>query len=315
MFRYILLSILLFSGLFGTDIYYDQVIDNGSWEPKAKIRLIENNDTTYSIAPNMADGLGNPITSIDGNLDIGNFYLKVAKDEVTGHSIIHKFGRNPAVSTSSFSTIWNGGGAYTGFNATEAEIVTISSTDADDNGDTNDTGLRTLRIFGLDADWHEQYEDITLEGTDDVNSTLSYVRLDRAKGLTAGSSGYNEGDITIKQSVTIANVFAVVPATYNSTMIAAYTIPADRTGYLMSLSTALSNKNAAVVDVRFQVKHPGDIFTVGGEAAINSVGSGFVTFPFPIPIRLQAKTDIYIEGEASASVAVSAFMDILLVDD
>jgi len=194
-------------------------------------------------------------------LSQSDYFLDISQGKITGHSIVHKFGRNPAVSTSSFSTI--------------------------DNGDTNDTGLRTIRIYGLDADWHEQYEDITLEGTDDVNSTLSYIRLDRAKGLTAGSSGHNEGDVTIKQSITTANVFAVVPATYNSTMIAAYTIPADKTGYLMSLSATLSNKNAAVVDIRFQVKQPGNLFTVGGEAALNSVGSGFISFPFPVPLRIQ----------------------------
>jgi len=313
MFRYILLSVLSFSGLFGADTAYDQVLENISWKDSVKVRLVENNDSTYSMSPNLADGAGNPLSSTDGNLDISNFYLNVAKGEVNRHSVIHKFGRNPAVSTSSFSTIWNGGGVYTGFNAISAEIVELYSDDVDDGNSS--TGLNTIRIFGLDADWHEQYEDVDLNGTNSVYSTLSYIRLDRAKGLDAGASGHNEGDITIRQSVTIANVFAVVPATYNSTMIAAYTIPADKTGYLMSLSTALSNKNAAVVEVRFQIKQPGNVFTVGGEAAMNSVGSGFATFPFPVPIKIQEKTDIYIEGEASASVAVSAFMDILLVDN
>lgn len=47
--RYIILSLLLFSGLFGADIYYDQTITNDSWKPQAKIKLTDNGDDTYSM--------------------------------------------------------------------------------------------------------------------------------------------------------------------------------------------------------------------------------------------------------------------------
>lgn len=313
LFRYLLLITLLFSGLFAQNTAYDQVLENISWKDKVKVRLVENNDSTYSVSPNMADGSGNPISSIDGNLDVGNFYLKVAKGEVSGHKLKSKFGRNPTVGTSGFDTIWNGGGSYTGFDATGAEIVTIVSSSADDN--STGTGLRTIRIFGLDTNYLEQTEDINLSGIIEVNTTLSYIRLDTVKGLEAGTGKVNAGDITIRQSVTTAVIFAVVPAGYNSSMIAAYTIPAGKTGYLISQSAGISNKQAAAVAIRMQARSPGSVFTVQGEAALNSIGTGFIERSFILPKQIPEKTDIFIEAEASAEVAVSAFLEILLVDN
>lgn len=241
------------------------------------------------------------------------FFLDVAKGNVVGHSDIHKFGKNEDVSTTIFDTIWNGGGSYTGFDAVGAETVTIVSGSANDTA--AGTGLRTLRLYGLDANGLQQTEDVTLSGTGTTTSTLTYLRLDRARGLTAGSLGHNEGDITIRQSVTTAVIFAVVPATYNTTMIAAYTIPFDKTGYITTQAVSIANKQSAFVDVRLQVRGPGSVFTVNGEAAVSSTGTGFIERKFETPPKLPAGTDLFIEGKASASVAVAAFLDILLVDN
>ena len=251
----------------------------------------------------------------DKSLNVNDFYLLVAEGKIPGKKIIQKFGKNPAVGTTGFDTIWNGGGSYTGFNATAAETVTIVS---DDTNDTLlGTGLRTLRIFGLDADGLEQTEDIDMNGSAGTTSIKSYLRLDKAKGLTAGGGTYstNLGNITIAQSVTVANVFAVIPTGYGSTMIAAYTIPADKRGYIMTQSAAIANKQSAAVDIRIKAKVPGTVFTVNGEAALNSQGTGFIERKFNIPGQLPPMTDLFIEAEASATVAVSAFLDILLVDE
>jgi len=71
----------------------------------------------------------------DKALNVGDFLIMVAEGKIPGKRIIHKFGKNPSVGATGFDTIWNGGGAYTGFNATAAETVTIVS------NDTNDTLL------------------------------------------------------------------------------------------------------------------------------------------------------------------------------
>jgi hypothetical protein len=272
--------------------------------------LIESASNALKVS--LHDGSGNVIGSNNSSLNVLDYYTRVAQGLVPGSKIIQKYGKNPNVSNGSYSTIWNGGGAYTGF-PTGAETVTIISSSVNDVATTG-TGLWTLRLYGLSAAGLEQTEDIIMNGTTAVTSTLSYLRLSRAKGLTAGTLQHNDGDITIRQSITIANIFAVLPATYNTTMIAAYTIPADKYGYLLSQRAAIANKNAATVEMRMQVRTPSTLFTVNGEAALNSVGAGYISMEFKVPTKMQPLTDIFIEADASTGVAVTAFMDILLVD-
>ena len=243
---------------------------------------------------------------------VKDYSLEIAKGNISGHRALTKFGRNPTVGTSGFNTIWNGGGSYTGFNATGAEIVSIVSSSINDVNSTG-TGAWSIRLYGLDTNLEEITEDILLNGTTAVLTTLSYKRLDRIKVLDAGSIGWNVGDLTVRQSVTTANIFAVVPATYNSTMIAAYTIPSNMTGFLTSQTSSIANRNAASVIVRMKIRQPGLVFTVAGEAAMNSTGTGFVRMEFRVPHRLEGGTDLFIEAEASSTVAVTAFMDIMLV--
>ncbi len=243
----------------------------------------------------------------------GNFYLDIAQGKIAGHTLKAKFGRNPAVGTDGFDAIWNGGGFYTGFNATEAETVTVISSEAEDN--SSGTGLRTIRLYGLDENYLEQTEDLELNGTTAVTSSLSYIRLDTARGLTAGSTGSNIGDITIAQSITTSVVFAVLPIGYNSTMVAAYTVPAGKTGYVISQRSGIANKQSAAAEMRFQIRQPAEVFTVMGSAALNSTGTGYIEQDFPIFKAIPEKSDVYVEAEASATVAITAFFDILLIDN
>lgn len=240
-------------------------------------------------------------------------YLDISKGNVTGHNCVYKFGKNPDVSTTVFDTIWSIGGEYTGFNATGAETVTIASTSANDT--LLGTGLQTIRLYGLDANGLEQTEDVEMNGIAGATSTKEFLRLSTARGLSGGTLQHNEGDITIRQSISTAIIFAVMPATYNSTMAAVYTVPSNKTGYILAQSTSIANKNAASVAVRLQIRQPGNLFTVNGEAAINSQGTGFIERKFTVPPKLPPMTDVFIEANASASVAVAAFLDILLVEN
>ena len=242
----------------------------------------------------------------------GEFYSDIAKGNICGHVAGTKFGRNAAISVGSFSTIAHGvTGAYTGFNATGAETVSIVSGDANDT--SAGTGARTIILYGLDTNLLEISETVTLNGLTPVVSTLLYKRLDRVKVVTAGSTGHNVGDITINQSTTTAVVFAVIPATYNSTMIAAITVPSNKTGYLISQTASIASKTAASADIGIQSRAVGEVFRVNGEASINSVGTGIALMDFTIPHKFEGGTDMFIEADGSSGVSVTAFMDIIYV--
>lgn len=244
-----------------------------------------------------------------------DFFLEVAQGLVPGVGFVHKFGRNPDIDLGGgFEAIWNGGGDYTGHDATAAETVEVFSSSATDN--SAGSGARTLEVYGLDSSWAEQSEVISLSGATPVDTANTYIRMNRMIVRTAGGNLSNAGTLTARQNVTTANVFAVMPVGYNQTMIAAYTIPNGKTGHLMSWYASFSGNTKGVSDVRFLARPEGEVFQVKEELSIFADGSSFVQRGFDVPKGSYAeKTDIVITADSDTNnVAISAAFDLLLVD-
>lgn len=252
------------------------------------------------------------------------FGLQVARGLIPGHHHVHKFGLNPDIDIASgFEAIWGGGGDYTGFDATAAEVVEVFSSSVADT--SAGTGARTIRVYGLDANLVEISEDVILNGVTAVDTVKSYLRLNRVLVLTAGSGGENAGTITVRQSVTTANIFAVMQIGKNQTSIAAYTVPADKTAFLLTWFAALAKKQASFSDVRLLMRGVGSVFQVKEEFNIASTGSSYVQRAFDIPkgdddngdeIGINTGTDIKITADTSAdNSAIAAGFCLLLVDD
>lgn len=239
----------------------------------------------------------------------------VALGLIPGVKSIHKYGRNPDIDViSGFEAIWNGGGEYTGFNAVAAEIVTVVSSDAAD--DSAGTGARTIKLFGLDTNGFEQTEIVTLDGATPVDSVKEYLRLDRAKCMTAGSGGTNAGVITIRQKTTTANIFAVLPIGYGSTMIAAYTIPAGKVGLYDAWFSSFAGKTTADCNVRLNKRESGGCWQVQEEHTLRSAGSSAFPREFKVPKDgLPALTDIYVSADTDANdTGLAAGFDLKLYD-
>ena len=94
--------------------------------------------------------------------------LAVSSGEIEGAKIVSKFGENPAVGTSE-ETIWDAGGVYDYL--TTASQLDVTSTDADDTDGGN--GARTVVLEGLDANYNEITETVTMDGLTIVQTTNS----------------------------------------------------------------------------------------------------------------------------------------------
>ncbi len=182
--------------------------------------------------------------------------VSLALGQIRNLTPVIKFGRNSDIDTATApQDVWNGSGDYTGQPIDfTPEIIEVFSSDAADTA--AGTGARTIRIFGLRTVTSEEYtsEDIILNGTTPVSSVNTWYRVNRAFILTAGTGGENSGAITGRPTVSTANVMFVVPAIYNQTQIAAYTIPASRLGILKRMRLAITRNNgssgSATVTVR-----------------------------------------------------------------
>lgn len=241
--------------------------------------------------------------------------LKIANSEIPGTRVVHKFGNNPDVDDSAtFEDIWNGGGDYTGFNATAAELVTVvSDSDADD---VDGTGALTVKLYGLDANYRYQTEIVTMTGQTPLDSVKLYIRMPRAKVLTAGSGGANAGAITIAQKSTTANVFAVIQPGLNQTTIAADTVPAGKVGYISSWLGSLAGSNQADCAVKVQVRPFGGVFEHKTQLSLHGAGSSYVKHVHEIPEGpYSAKSDIKISANSDAdNTSISGGFSLILVD-
>lgn len=238
----------------------------------------------------------------DGTIAEG---IHISRGAVVDTSHINKFGYNTAVG-STFETVTDLGGNQ--YYPTSAGVVSVVSDDAND--DDGDTGARTIEIQGLDGNYEEISETVTLNGTSAVTTTASFLRVFRGKVLTAGSSETNEGVITL--SIGGNNVARISADNGGQTLMAVYTVPAGKKGYLIKFQGSLSKNQEAqfmirtrngTTDAAWQVKGMFGTFA-------NPVG-----YEYPVPLEVTEKSDIEIRAKAGANSEAGAIFDMVLVND
>jgi hypothetical protein len=152
-----------------------------------------------------------------------NLAERVALGLVPGWETFRKFGINDIVTSSTTQEMWPLGTAKIW--PTAAGIVSVTSSSIADDGDPAGTGAWTLTIYGLDSNWLEVQETITLNGTTAVTTTQEFYRINRAYVNTAGTAGFNVGNIT---GTIGGNPQLYVEATEGQTQQTHYTVPADK---------------------------------------------------------------------------------------
>ena len=128
------------------------------------------------------------------------FELQVSRGQIQGHERFCPFGFNSAVGTSA-ETMWTAGATYT--YPSTATALTVVSSSTDDDGSPAGTGARTVTIIGLDADYLEVSETVTMNGTTNVTTTQTFLRVNEAYVATCGNTGSNVGTITIANTTPV----------------------------------------------------------------------------------------------------------------
>ena len=241
------------------------------------------------------------------------FELQVARGQISYHYAQFKFGFNPDVDNL-LETVWAQGGLYSYLAA--ASVLTLSSSSTADT--SAGTGARTVVIYGLDANYNEISETVTLNGQTAVSTTNSYLRIFRIIVTSAGSGNQNAGVIyagtgTVTTGVP-ANIYATIAIGDNQTLMALWTVPAGHTAYLLqtdiTLATTQNNKYCTVS----VVSRPfGQVFQVK-DRFVKSESS--TTQQYSIPVRFEEKTDIEVRaiGDSSgADISISAGLDFIYI--
>jgi lipopolysaccharide export system protein LptA len=241
------------------------------------------------------------------------FDLQVARGQITMHSSFCQFGINNTVGQAN-ETIWIGSNQYSF--PTSASVLKISSSSADDASPSG-TGAQTVQIQGLDANYNAISEVVALNGQTAVNTTKSYLRVNKMIVLTAGTGGTSAGFIYAGTGNVNAGVPAVVVnqtgLVANETESAFYTVPAGYTAFI-NMWTMSSGNTTADAWTRFtlRIRPFGGVF--GIKAQYHIQGNGIYECAAAYPIAIPEKADIDIWGYASGgSALVSSQLQILLV--
>ena len=239
-------------------------------------------------------------------------YLEISKGNVPGHTRIHKFGHNEALSTN-FESIWSGSNIYV--YPAAATLMNLTSTDVDDL--MGDTGAWNVTIYGLDAGYNQINETVALNGQTRVPTTLQYLRVYRMVVRNVGATGWNEGIIYLGTGVTAAGVptnkYAIIDANYGQTMMSQYTIPDGYTGYLTRIGITCYTANKAF-EVYLRTKPVGESWLRAEE--YHMISGQTVEHDFLPPIPLVARTDIEFMGKVDvAGGKTEVNYDLVLVQD
>jgi subtilisin family serine protease len=192
--------------------------------------------------------------------------------------------------------VWDGSNLYTYIGTAGTALVTSSNTSDDNNG--------TVEIQGLDANYNVQTVTATIGGS---ATTETFIRVFRVKMLTANTGTSNVGTITVTVDSTAA---AIISPTKGQTLMAVYTIPAGKKGYLLKLQGNL--EKAKESEFQLMARPFGGAFNIKGK--FGSSGD-VVNYDYPVPLEFDEKTDIEIQVRAGATTAAGALFDIVLLDN
>lgn len=232
-----------------------------------------------------------------------NLFLNISRGLVKGTSYVHKFGAVPSMSTNTTGTIWDVGDTLYPWSAWDtAGTITI------DRASTSDAN-KLVTVVGLDANYDQIEETITLTNPTGNTSTNSFIRVFRAFVIDGGT--VNVGLISIKKTGTTV---AAITAGKGQTLMAVYTIPDHYTGYLMK-GTCTAQAGADGTGDMF-VRYAGQTtFRVGHTFEVSG-GGGQYLYEFATPIKIPAKSDIDVRiATRSNNGRYTAAFDLILIKD
>ena len=232
-----------------------------------------------------------------------NYGLGIAKGQFADITSIHKFGAVPAMSQNTSGTIWDVEDTDYPWSAFDtAGTLSIPAVNASDDG-------KSVVLVGLDNDYLELTETVTVSSASATSTTQSFKRIFRAY-ITNGSVT-NVGDIEVEKGGTTV---ATIKAGKAQTLMAIYTVPAGKTGYLLK-GVATCQAGADATGDMFIRYFGQDSFRVGHSFEVSGSGGEYM-YEFGIPVKIPEKSDIDVRCTVRSNNArVTAAFDLILDED
>lgn len=253
---------------------------------------VQNNNSVVSTSNPL------PVATIGGSAQGKLWTMQISQGLIAGHTTEQVTGYNPT--TSAGDAVWAGGTAYPWSSLVTAQTLYLKSS-------TNNATDRSMSIFidGLDANYDNQTEVITLNASDSRTAVATTKHFLRIREVRCNGADTNVGDIITTVTSGSGTVVSKMSSGRGSAKAGVYTTPAGYTGYLFKGD---ASSTAATV-VNFVARYFGKAFMVVHVAIVDN--STYI-YDFPFPMVLPEKTDLYCIIEAgSGKTAVN--YEILLI--
>jgi hypothetical protein len=165
-----------------------------------------------------------------------------------------------------------------------------------------------VTFYGHDNDGLEISDTVTLTGTTAVASTKAFKRIYRA---FAGGSTENVGEITWHTVSGSGTVVCAIAAGEGQTLLALYSVPSNKTGYLYTGDCSLNlNKE---ITIKFYVRYSGQPFRIAHVVELSGTAYRY-DFPFPPALPPGTDIEVRVDNANDNNCRVAANFDILLID-
>jgi hypothetical protein len=170
------------------------------------------------------------------------------------------------------------------------------------------------QVEGEIADFVLASEEVTLNGTSGVNTSNSYLRINRLYNTDVGSGEVNDGNVYIGTGTITAGkpatVYGKIDAGKGQTLQAIYTVPAGYKAYLRRPYFSSGKGKDVQFDLFMRTDGEGFRIIHVGKTYESPYGNNF-----EVPIELPEKTDIEIRVISdAASTAVAGGFEVCLIE-
>ncbi len=214
-------------------------------------------------------------------------------------------GENPDVDSGTVpETVWEIGSTYAF--PTAASTATIVSSSANDTA--NGTGARLVFLEGLDSNWNEVSEVLTLNGTSNVTGTVSFFRVNNARVVFSGSGQTNAGNITVTVN---AKTVRYIAATESLDHTAVYSVPAKHHLFLLSTQAGLVRSSTSAFVTMVTKVFVASTNTIYESAVVTVDGAEFVNRNPDLGLpRVNEKSDIWYNIDYASTTNINAAMSV-----
>lgn len=224
-----------------------------------------------------------------------NVYFDIARGHFQNVQPINLFGFNETIGIT-YETIAKDGGGIMVY-PSSAVVMSLVSTSASDT--------MGVLVQGLDADYNQISETVTLTGTTPTSTTQSFLRINSAQIVT----GSNVGNISISNGGT---TYQYIGAGIGISQWLSYTVPANSKLYINAV-----NFTSGTVNPNKYLIGRATLNTPEG-ATLNFWQStwavGVLHFDVPVPFVVPEKCDFQLQARSSSSEnEISAYVNAHLV--